>query len=33
MNEWLSVHGIGKLVLAVNGGTIFLRSSRGGENK
>jgi hypothetical protein len=31
MNEWLSVHGIGKRVPAVSGGTIFLGSSRGGE--
>ncbi len=33
MNEWLSVHGIGKRVPTVSGGTVLLGSSRGGENK
>jgi hypothetical protein len=33
MNEWLSVHGMDKCVLAVSGGTILLGSSRGRENK
>jgi hypothetical protein len=33
MNEWLSVHGIGRRVSAVSGGTILLGSSREGENK
>jgi hypothetical protein len=33
MNEWLSVHGIGKHVPALSGGTILLGSFRGGENK
>jgi hypothetical protein len=33
MNEWLSVHGIGKHVPAVSGGTPLLGSFRGAENK
>ncbi len=33
MNEWLSAHGIRKRVPSVNGGTVLLGSSRGGENK
>ncbi len=32
-NEWLSAHRIGKRVPTVSGGTVFLGSSRGGENK
>jgi hypothetical protein len=32
MNEWLSVHRIGKRAPAVSGGTILLGSSREGEN-
>jgi hypothetical protein len=33
MNEWLSVHGIGKRAPAVSGATILLGSFKGGENK
>jgi hypothetical protein len=33
MNEWLSVHGIGKRVRTISGGTVLLGSSRGGENR
>ncbi len=32
MNEWLSVHRIGKCAPAISGGTILLGSSREGEN-